>query len=178
MSGGRAWTTTEERRLRELRAARTPTKIIAQELGRTEDAIYNFLRYIPASRDTAPGMRKVPRLPPPPPKPRRRDLDWTPEEIERMRELAADGTTAKDTATELGRSYTAVRCKAANLGIKFPRKGRNSICRLEQESNHFRKDAVEGSAKLLQALFATVRPQLKTVDSDLSGESNPERIAA
>lgn len=50
----REWTTTEYRRVLELRAQGVRTRIIAEQIGRTEDAIFAFLRDIPERQKPRP----------------------------------------------------------------------------------------------------------------------------
>jgi hypothetical protein len=146
MSGGRPWTTGEVRRLHDMRARRVPTAAIAFELNRTKDAIWSFMYYSPA-----PPRPAVAKEPPPV-----RDCHWTPEELSTLREMADDGASYKDIVQATGRSPSAVRCKASNLGITFSNRGGNSIYRLDEEAKHFHRDAVEGSAKLLDAMLRMV----------------------
>jgi hypothetical protein len=62
MSGGRSWTTGEARRLREMRAKRLKATDIAHELGRTVDAIYSFLRYVPATPSQPACLKPTPHV--------------------------------------------------------------------------------------------------------------------
>jgi IS30 family transposase len=56
----REWTTTEYRRVLQLRSQGVPTRDIAKQIGRTQSAIYSFLRDLP--------QRQKPRPIPPPKK--------------------------------------------------------------------------------------------------------------
>lgn len=58
------------------------------------------------------------RRPPSPAKaPRRRETDWTDEQVETLRRLAAEGRTTDEIARKIGRTHCAVYKKAKNLGI-------------------------------------------------------------
>jgi hypothetical protein len=129
-----------------MRARRVPTAVIALELDRTRDAIYSYVYYSLAV--PRPVLPKEPKRIP--------DCYWKPEELSTLREMADDGASYKDIMEATGRSASAVRCKASNLGITFSNSGRNSIYRLDDEAKHFRQDAVEGSAKLLDAMLRMV----------------------
>ena len=152
MSGGRSWTTTEAKRLKELRAQRVPMRKIAKELGRTEQAIYSFLRYVPATKDEPARMGPVERYPPRQKIIVRNDY-WTREEIATLAEMIAEGASSTEIAEVVGRTVKAVRGKASYLGLKLGHRGGNSVYRLDQESNRYYRDAVQGSAKLLNALL-------------------------
>lgn len=154
MSSGRAWTTGEVRRLHELRAKRVTAKEIGKELGRTENAIYNFLRYVPATGDAPAGLKPIDRLPPRPRKQKPpRDNMWKREEMDLLCKMADEGCSAKEIALALGRSPNSVSSKAWNLGVRFSRFCTESFSRLDQEERRFRRDATTGSARLLEALL-------------------------
>jgi hypothetical protein len=152
MSGGRSWTTSEVKILHDMRARRIKTADIAKVLGRSEYAIYSYLRYVPASPEHGPGTRSAP---PRPKLPKREPqiIAWTPSEIELLRQLAAEGATAPDAAKILGKTYSGVRTKASREGVRFRHAGTDRY-RLEHEGNRFKANAVVGSAMLLDALLA------------------------
>lgn len=159
----REWTTGDVRKLHEMRSKRIPTRLIAAELGRTPHAVFSFLRYIPACDGQPASMGPTNRLPPAPKPPKlpraRRDNDWTPEEIACLRDMAEDGATIKDAVVTIGRSQNAVQTKASNLQIRFGNSGGHSIYRLEQETNHYRRNAIAGSALLRDAIFNLIHPR-------------------
>lgn len=47
--------------------------------------------------------------------------DWTPDEVQRLRDLAAAGNTGKQCEL-LGRPYTGLMCQASKNGIRFQTK--------------------------------------------------------
>lgn len=149
MGMGRFWTTAEARELQELRSRRVPTTEIAEILGRTPDAIYAFLRYIPATANGPPSRKRSDRLPPKPKRQRAPGYNhWTRDEIGKLVSMARDGCTADEVAREIGRQPKSVRSKAAHLNIKFLRRY------LEPETAHYHQNAKEGSTKLLEAMLA------------------------
>lgn len=155
MSGGRDWTTTEVRQLHEMRAKRVKTKEIAATLGRTEDAIWSFLRYIPATRDCSATVGKIPALPKKPkPKRSKRTNSWRDCDIAMLRQLAASGASSIETATALGRTPEAVRTKAYRMKIRFRHQGGAPVYEKELTIERLHRNAAEGSAKLLNALLA------------------------
>lgn len=179
MSGGKSWTTFEAKRLHEMRAARIPMRKIAKELGRTEQAVYSFLRYVPATPDSPARMKGVDRLPPLPKAEREPAISrWKADEIESLRELAEAGHSSADIGEILNRTAHAIRSKASELGISLTRRS-YSIYRLEQEVNHYRRNAIEGSALLRDAIL-TAYPQIKSFlcAQTLGAESPCEKIAA
>jgi DNA-directed RNA polymerase specialized sigma24 family protein len=107
MSGGRPWTTTEARKLQELRAQRTKTKDIAKLLGRTEDAVHSFLHYVPVGRTSKPHFRRL----------NQRINGWTEAEDQRLRDLAECGVLYREIGRVLGRSHGAVMSRAFKLGV-------------------------------------------------------------
>lgn len=108
MAGGRDWTTTEVRRLYELRGRRIKTVDIGRILGRTEGAINNFIRYVPVSPGHPPSRRRVPRI----------NL-WTAEEIAALRDLADRGASVARVAATLRRTRSAVENKAKLERVQF-----------------------------------------------------------
>lgn len=147
MSGGRAWTTREVRRLLEMRAQGLKAWSIGQELGRTENAIYSFIKYKAVG---AKGQAPPPKI-----------GEWTPAAVNRLRELASDGATAEEAAAELCRALYAIRNKASREGISFARKARDSSYRLEREGNDFKRNAIKGSSELRDAILAKLRAEAK-----------------
>jgi hypothetical protein len=134
-----------------MRAKRMTAEQIGKVIGRTPDAIYSFLRYVPAEPGKAASLKATDRLPPKP-KPEGRSDYWTIDEIRTLRSLADSGVSIKEAAQALGRTPTAVRTKASLLEVRFRHAG-TTICRIEQETKHFREDAMIGSAMLLDALM-------------------------
>jgi hypothetical protein len=158
VSGGRPWTTTERRKLLEMRARRITVREIGRCLNRTQDAIFSFLRYIPAGPGSPPKMGSTPRLPPRP-EPGLSEIYWTREQIRTLRALAEDGVSMRDAAEMLGRTLSAVRTKASHLEIRFSSRSGKCRDRLEQETRHFIASAGSASAQLLYAIEqAGVRP--------------------
>ena len=172
MSCGRAWTTTEVRRLHELRAKRVPAKKIGAELGRTVDAIYSFLRYVPAAPGRPPSLKPTDRLPPREIEVKDRTDLWKREEEAMLREMASEGASSYDVAEAIGRSRSAVLSKASKLGVSFryspdpsvAGSGRRSV---EMDTRRYQRNAVEGSAMLRDAIISAF-PQM----------FQPESIAA
>ena len=158
MSGGRPWTTGEARQLYEMRAKRIRTSEIAAALGRTEQAIFSFVRYVPATRESGGYTGKTPPRPP-------REIEaskgrtdlWTRDEMSLMRSMAEEGASAIDVAEMLGRTPDSVRTKASKLGIKFRRQGGNPLYQTELSTKRFRRDAIRGSAMLRDAILAAHR---------------------
>lgn len=75
MSGGRSWTTGEARRLYELRKQNVRMADIARLLGRTQDSLYSFLSYVPATPESCAHKKAIERairLPKPDPSERLR----------------------------------------------------------------------------------------------------------
>jgi hypothetical protein len=101
MAGGREWTTTEVRRLHELRARRVKTVDICRILGRTKDAINGFLAYVPVAPGYPPGRRRVPRID-----------RWTAEDTRTLHELAEQGATAEQAALVLRRTVIAIKSRS------------------------------------------------------------------
>jgi hypothetical protein len=101
MAGGRDWTTTEARKLHELRARRVKGEDIARILGRTKHSINNFLRYVPVAPGRPPSRRHVPRID-----------QWTADDLRTLRNLAAKGVSARKVAELLCRTPSAVKNKA------------------------------------------------------------------
>jgi hypothetical protein len=76
--------------------------------------------------------------------------------VQQLRDMAAVGATAQEVADALGRAVYGVRCKASRENIRFGNRGKHTIYRVERETNHYKRDAIEGSGKLLHALLDMV----------------------
>jgi hypothetical protein len=138
-----------------MRSRRVKVAEIAVQLGRSENAIHSFLRYIPAGKDGPPRMGSTPPLPPKPPKPEDR-YHWSADDIRTMRSLAEEGASAREAADVLGRQLRAVTTKAGRLGISFCSTRRHSIYRLEQETERFNRNAIDGSEQLRVAILTAL----------------------
>ena len=103
-SSGRArpWTDTDLARLRELAAQELSAQEIADQLGRTPEAVHNKAKGLEISL--------------------RRDL-WTDADIARLRELAAQELSAQEIAGLMGRTAGAVLNKARGLEVGLTRPG-------------------------------------------------------
>jgi hypothetical protein len=55
---------------------------------------------------------------------RNKRLDWSPDDDEMLRRLAAEGVSRLQIALKLKRTEAAVRSRACKLGIRFKRKAR------------------------------------------------------
>lgn len=91
----RAWTTDEDARLAQARAAGTSHADIAADLGRTAEAVTARV-YMLRTRDGAP----IPS--------RKRPSPWTPERVAQVRALRAEGLTPSQIATRVGSSLVSV----------------------------------------------------------------------
>ena len=152
MSGGRAWTTFEARRFHELRSQSVPMAEIAKMLGRSTDALYSFLRYVPATRDQPAYMKRIDRVGRPPIRRTKPSPYWTSPQVQTLRLMIEDGASVRQISEKLGRTQKAVICKASDLGLKFGHRGRGSAYR-DKEILRFQRNAVEGSTMLLEALL-------------------------
>jgi hypothetical protein len=86
------WTPEDDALLFELKAANTPLKLIAQQLGRSKAAVDGRVRLIDNLRPT-----------------RLRGRPWTSSEDNHLRVMLNAGTKASDMAAPLGRTTAAVR---------------------------------------------------------------------
>jgi hypothetical protein len=126
-----------------MRAKGFRARVIAAELNRTVDAIYSFLRYVPCK----PGQRATMKATEPCP------IYWSADEFDAMRRMAEDGASAAEVAFCLCRPLSGVRSQASREKVRFGNRGKRSDCRVEREGNHYKRDAIEGSTKLLNALL-------------------------
>lgn len=103
------WTTGDLRRLVEMYTAGETIKDIAAELGRTESAVTSKVHQLrEASRPDLPARERGPKSHRP----------WNTKDVQRLRELYAQGVPVVDIARELGRTQAATAAYAQYLHIR------------------------------------------------------------
>ena len=61
---------------------------------------------------------------------RKTSRSWTEDDIQKLRDMVAQGATAVRTAVVLKRRTVAIKVKARELGLQFPRPPRFSVDRI------------------------------------------------
>jgi hypothetical protein len=100
---------------------------------------------------------------------------WTKDEIATLIRMVGEGATSREVAAELRRSIKAIRNRASAEGLRFGKPAK--VARIEREGNKFVRDAVRGSAMLLDALFKLC-PQDTRPSSTPVPQDAEDRIAA